>query len=83
MTVGMQGAEQVAPGGKLIAAQITSDVGFLLAQGAAAEGALGPHGVVPVPTDTCGPARTGPCANGSFYGCQAWQVVGVAALSVR
>lgn len=39
MTVGMQGAEQVAPGDKLIAAQITSDAGFLLAQGA-----LGPHG---------------------------------------
>ncbi|HEY8699971.1 MAG TPA: MarR family transcriptional regulator [Arthrobacter sp.] len=32
MTVGMQGAEQVAAGDKLIAAQITNDVGFLLAK---------------------------------------------------
>lgn len=32
MTIGMQGAEQVAAGDKLIAAQITSDVGFLLAK---------------------------------------------------
>jgi hypothetical protein len=32
MTIGMQGASQVAAGDKLIAAQISSDVGFLLAE---------------------------------------------------